>query len=435
MRANSCVALLITSIAALATSLIAQDTPKFGNNEISNARGMLRLARDEVLDKFYDPKRLDAGFADRCAAAEKDLARARSNGEAFLIIAQAFLDVGDSHTLFMPPGRRDLVEHQWEFDAIGDAVYVSRVEKGSDAETKGLRVGDRVLAIDGIEPRPADLFRIEYLLYALVPRPGMRVIVQAPGQNPRQLDIAAKVTRRPNVRNLTPESGGIYDLIRESEKNDEKRRSLFASLPGGILVWRLNRFDERKVFAGLTRIDNAKAVVLDLRGNPGGTVYSCQDALAGFLKGKTHLLTEVRRNGRKEMSISGKGSFNGPLFVLIGRGSASGSELFVRTIQLRERGRLIGERTRGHLSIGNRVPLALGSAEKFVHFGVGVTIAGVEMPDGSFIERVGVTPDETVIPTHEDLYLGRDPALARAITLAGHPISAEEAGKLIPVVN
>jgi C-terminal processing protease CtpA/Prc len=51
------------------------------------------------------------------------------------------------------------------------------------------------------------------------------------------------------------------------------------------------------------------------------------------------------------------------------------------------------------------------------------------MSDGKSLEHVGVQPDYVVIPTGEDLAKQRDPALAKALELAGTNVSADDAGK------
>jgi C-terminal processing protease CtpA/Prc len=54
------------------------------------------------------------------------------------------------------------------------------------------------------------------------------------------------------------------------------------------------------------------------------------------------------------------------------------------------------------------------------------------MPDGFRLEKAGVTPDEILLPTAADLANQRDPVLARAITLLGGTMTAEQAGKFYP---
>ena len=61
-----------------------------------------------------------------------------------------------------------------------------------------------------------------------------------------------------------------------------------------------------------------------------------------------------------------------------------------------------------------------------------VTVADVLMPDGARLEKVGVMPDERMIPSQQDLAAGRDPVLAHAASLAGATLTPEAAGKLFP---
>jgi len=63
-----------------------------------------------------------------------------------------------------------------------------------------------------------------------------------------------------------------------------------------------------------------------------------------------------------------------------------------------------------------------------VPYGASITDADVIMSDGKSVEHTGVTPDELVLPTAEDMAAGRDPALARAIELAGAKVDPAKAG-------
>jgi len=67
-----------------------------------------------------------------------------------------------------------------------------------------------------------------------------------------------------------------------------------------------------------------------------------------------------------------------------------------------------------------------------LYFGASVTMADLIMTDGKSLEKVGVTPDESVLPTAADIANFRDPVLTYAAGLADVKIDPQAAGKLFP---
>jgi C-terminal processing protease CtpA/Prc len=64
-------------------------------------------------------------------------------------------------------------------------------------------------------------------------------------------------------------------------------------------------------------------------------------------------------------------------------------------------------------------------------YGIQVLVAELLMPDGKSLERVGISPDEPLLPQPEDIANKRDPVLARAAAILGANIDPEKAGALM----
>jgi C-terminal processing protease CtpA/Prc len=131
----------------------------------------------------------------------------------------------------------------------------------------------------------------------------------------------------------------------------------------------------------------------------------------------------------------GHRAFAGKLIVLVDSESASGAEILARVVQMERRGVLIGDRSAGRV-VGSKFYDYRSSPDRFqiVFYGAYVTESDLIMADGNRLEGVGVTPDELLLPTAGDLAGQRDPVLARAANFAGVALTAEEAGKLFPVM-
>lgn len=145
---------------------------------------MLKGTKELIKENYYDPKFHGMDLEARFKAAEEKMKQADSLGQIFGIIAQAVVELNDSHTYFIPPSRPVEIEYGWRMQMIGDQCYVVAVKAGSDAEAKGLKTGDAVISVDGFKPTRNTLWKMKYSYNLLRPQPGIRVVVQSPGAEP-----------------------------------------------------------------------------------------------------------------------------------------------------------------------------------------------------------------------------------------------------------
>ena len=424
---------------ALALPAIAAPEPANGQslNPTDRERGhvMLRVLKNDIKKNYYDPSFRGIDLEARFKAADEKVDHATSLGQVIGIVAQALLDFEDSHLFFIPPQRPDTVDYGWQMQMIGDKCYVSAVKPESDAEAKGLTPGDLVKVVDAFVPIRENLWKLKYLYYSLRPQPGMRLIVQSPNGADRQLDVMAKVKQGKRRVDLTGSTSDIWDLIREGENEDRLRRHRYYEMGDDALFWKMPQFDldERGVDDLMGKAKKRKALILDLRGNPGGAEETLKTLLGYFVDSEVKIGDIKRRKETKPLMVKQRGGgFKGKLVVLIDAESGSSAEIFARMIQMQKAGTVIGDRSAGAVMRAKGYQYQIG-ADTVIFYGASITDADLIMTDGQSLERAGVKPDEIVLPTAADLAAKRDPVLARAATLVGLKLDPEQAGAMFPV--
>jgi carboxyl-terminal processing protease len=202
------------------------------------------------------------------------------------------------------------------------------------------------------------------------------------------------------------------------------------------MIWKLPVFNleenaEVDRLFGLAR--KKAALIIDMRGNPGGYVDMMRRMVSNAFDRDIQIGQRVSRRGKEQVSARTRGSstFTGKLIVLIDSQSGSAAEVFSRVLQLEERGRVLGDRSSGAVMESRQYPAGIESGTVIL-WSMSVTSADLLMKDGKSLEHVGVTPDETILPTAADLAAGRDPVLARAASLVGLNLDPVAAGKLFP---
>lgn len=440
--ANRSVSILLIAIMAVGTGLASSASDKKSADVMSNLQRdqtlqMLKDVHDKVEEQYYDAGFHGVDFDGRYKEAIQKIHKVDTVSEAMGVIAWMLDGLNDSHTFFSPPPRPFDVVDGWESSFIGDNCYVTAVKQGSDAAAQGLKPGDQVLAIEGYRPTRATWWKLSYAFHTLSPRSGIKLAVVSPGGQPREITVMAQVRK---LQKRYDWSNGI-DVwqVRGLIEGDEERNRPRTVEQGDVLVWKLPRFmltdDEIDWF--LKKANGHKAVVIDLRGNPGGAEENLARLLGGVFDHDVKIGDRSERKTAKPFVAKSRGAhaYSGKLIVLVDSRSASAAELFARVVQLEKRGTVIGDQTAGavmeargfHFSQG----VMLGSD---LPYGVEVTVADLKMTDGKSLEHRGVTPDEILLPVPEEMAAGADPQLARALQLAGVPVSSSAAGMLFPVL-
>ena len=405
----------------------------FDSYERGRAQDMLHVIANDVRKNYYDPKMHGFDFDGRVREADEKLKKATSLSQAMSIIAWTLDGLDDSHTFFVPPSRTTRTEYGWRMQMIGDHCFVTHVRPKSDAEVKGLRPGDEILNVNGIVPDRNNFVTMQYILNLLFPRAGLQVEMRSPDGQTRKLDLMAKVKQLPKVVDLTSDTG-FWNYVRELENAERMTRTRCKDVGADLEICKMPDFeiDEDQVHRLLGWARSRKALILDLRDNPGGYVVTLSQMVGGFFDHEVKIGDRVGRKAMKpQIAKPQHDPFKGDLVVLVDSESASAAELFARVMQLEKRGKVIGDRSGGLVMEGKSFEHTAG-ADTVISYGVSVTDADLIMTDGKSLERHGVTPDEVLLPTAADLASGRDPVIAHAAELLGAKMSPEEAGKLFP---
>ena len=401
----------------------------FDRIERDRMKDILKIVKSEVREKYYDPAYHGIDLEARFKLAEDKLGAATSTTQSLAIIAQVLVDFNDSHLFLLPPSTNIAVEYGYRMQAIGDKVYVTQVKPGSDAEAKGLKIGDQILSIGGFKPSKKELWKVLYFYNVLSKRNNIVLAVQSPdAAEPRQLDIKSEIKRLP--QKITFSS---YFRLFDDFYEEENDRLRYATT-GGTTIWRLPSFaiDPASVDGAVKQAAKGENIILDLRGNGGGYVASMEKLVGNFFD-KDIKVADMKGRKKTEPSLAktrgGANVFKGKLIVLVDSGSGSASEIFARVVQLEGRGKVLGDVSAGAVMQSIQYSHEMG-ADSVVPFAISITNADVIMSDGKSLEHVGVIPDEIIVPTGADLAAGRDPVIARAFELLGLKVSPEEAGKL-----
>lgn len=252
-------------------------------------------------------------------------------------------------------------------DSRGGELVVMEVMPGYAAQRQGIKVGDVIISIDG---ENVTLQNISKLTTKVRGQPGTEVKLKIKRTNEQKILEFHLIREEINVQNIS-----LADFISDED---------------GIFYIKVDRFSKRVIEEFYEKIKqnensaNLKAIILDLRSNPGGLLQSAIELLEFFVpKGELLLFTKGKTEESKQefysKSIPQFG--NVPLIVLIDENSASASEIVAGTIQDLDRGIIVGRKSFGKGLVQTVIPLPYNASLK-------LTTSRYYTPSGRCIQKL-----------------------------------------------
>jgi carboxyl-terminal processing protease len=306
-----------------------------------------------------------------------------------------------------------------ELKMLDNQPVIFSVEKDSAAEKAGLKMGFVLTKIDD-KSIAEILLPIEEVLY-------LRKMTEAMKRVQRERALMRSVCGTPDTTVKIEALDGknvarTFEMKRTAFKGEVMRVAegippFKLAFQAGKLennigyirfnVWiptQTNRFRE-----AIRTLSDSKAIIIDLRGNPGGMGQLVNDVGGTMFDKKASFGTTKQRNFQNEFMVNPqKNSFRGKVVVLTDYGSGSTTEIFTAGIQETGRAKIIGERTAGAVLPARIERLPTGA--NFMY-----AIADYRSPSGILIEGRGVSPDLEIKLTRESLLKGQDLQLEAAI--------------------
>ena len=283
--------------------------------------------------------------------------------------------LGDEYTEYIPESEMEEFKEDINGSYTGIGIYMV-VDKDtnkiivyypisdSPAEKAGIKSGDIIVSVDGVEYGYEDFSKIADYIKG---KEGTKVKLGIE-RDGKKLDF--EIERAKIEINLVTSK-----MIEEN-----------------IGYVKLSSFDANAAKNFKEKVDKlvengAKSLIIDLRNNGGGIVDSSTDIADFFLeKGKT--IITIKDNKQKEEKTVAKQNqtYSMPVVILVNENTASASEILTGALQENNRAKVIGTKTYGKGVIQTVIPLSDGS-------GLKITTGEYFTPKGTEINKKGITPD------------------------------------------
>ncbi|MBD5492009.1 MAG: S41 family peptidase [Lachnospiraceae bacterium] len=245
------------------------------------------------------------------------------------------------------------------------AAKISGVIDNTPAQEAGLRADDLIYMVDGEMTMGLELSEIVALVKGEEGTTVHLTIYREGESDYLEIDVERRKIESPTVNYEMLENDIGYIQITEfDDVTTDQFTEALATVKGS----------------------GAKGLILDLRGNPGGSLNVVVDIAREILPKGLIVYTEDKYGERDEYNCDGRKELEIPLVVLVNGNSASASEILAGAIKDYGKGTLVGTTTFGKGIVQRVLPLTDGTALK-------LTISAYYTPNGNNIHGVGIEPD------------------------------------------
>ncbi len=279
----------------------------------------------------------------------------------------------DPYTDYIPEDRRESfsILTTGQYAGIGSLIghvnkktVVTHPYPGFPAYLGGLKVGDEFISVDGKNVQGKSTSEVSTLL-----------------KGKKQTEVTLVMKRWGQKENLT------FKLKREQIKiNNISYSGVLGSDVGYIQLTEFTPGAGREVEEAVRKLktEGAKKIVLDLRNNPGGSLYEAVNIVNVFIPKGQHVVSMKGRAqdwNKSYTTLNDPVDVNIPVVVITGPTSASASEIVAGALQDYDRAVLLGQRTFGKGLVQTTRQLSYGAQLK-------VTTAKYYIPSGRCIQEL-----------------------------------------------
>lgn len=321
----------------------------------------------------------------------------KTDEDAYVAIGTMVSSLDDPYTKFLDP--KDFADETSSIKGSLKGIGVQIAVKGgklvviapiedSPAEQAGLKAEDEILEINGESTKGITIDKAADKIR---------------GEEGTTVNLLIK--RKDEVKSYMIARKEIeLKAVSSKVPNDVK-------IPSDIGYIRLSSFisknASREFEDALIKNKDKKGYIIDLRSNPGGLLTNAI-SIANLLLPNGIIVSTVDKEGYKETQRASRTPITDkPLVVLINKGSASASEILSGALKDNKRAVLIGENSfgKGLVQEINRLPN---------NSGVNITIQKYLTPNGTDINKKGITPDIVVTLSDDDIIKKDDKQLKKA---------------------